>query len=136
GGSAGGVPARAGGAGRSCAADLASVEWQAVETDLFGLDRRRTTGLPRRLVRALRRRIRPPHALLENWEVQFRGPDADRWRAWAEDSPAVADVVAQGALDRVSLDRLLDAVQVGDRDAGHIWSRLVTFCAWHDRFGR
>ena len=115
---------------RSRAPDLAAVTWQAFECDLFGLDRRWTTGLPRRLVRGLHRRVRPPKHALENWEVQFQGEELMRWDRWLQrpSSPARALV------EPPALNRLIERVTTGDRDAGHALARLITFAAWQERY--
>ncbi len=59
---------------RRHAPDLARIEWQAVETDLFRLRHERTWRLPRRAVRHVARRLRPPTGRVRNWEVQLLEP--------------------------------------------------------------
>lgn len=118
---------------RRRAPDLARVEWQAVETDLFSLRHERTWRLPRRATRHLWRRLRPPTAPLRNWEVQLLAPEGragvDRWLL--EPGAVVHDLVDRPAVeDLVARHR----EQPTDPGLGYAVSALLTFAVWKDRF--
>jgi len=118
---------------RRHAPDLARVEWQAVETDLFGLRHERTWRLPRRALRRIARRVRPPTARLRNWEVQLLEPagraGVDRWLV--EPGAAIHALV-----DRAEVVDLVDRhrSQPTDPGLGHAVSALLTFATWTERF--
>ena len=118
---------------RRCAPDLARVEWQAREVDLFGLRHERTWRLPTRALRRLRRRVRPPTARLRNWETQLLSPQGragvDQWLV--EAGAPIHDVV-----DRSEVEALVAAHRAGPTDAGlgYAVSALLTFAVWKARF--
>jgi hypothetical protein len=118
---------------RRRAEDLARVEWQAVEADLFALRHERTWRLPRRALRRLSRRLRPPTARLRNWEVQLLGPDGRAGLApWLlEPGAPIHDWV-----DRAAVADLVDGLHAHPTDParGYAVATLLTLAAWKARF--
>jgi len=118
---------------RRHAPDLARVEWQAVETDLFRLRHERTWRLPRRALRRAARRLRPPTARLRNWEAQLLDPTGragvDRWLV--EPGAAIHDRVERAAVMTL-VDR--HRAQPTDPALGYTVSALLTFATWAERF--
>lgn len=118
---------------RRRAPDLARVEWEAVETDLFSLRHERTWRLPRRAARRAWRRLRPPTARRQNWEVQLLGPAGaaglDRWLL--EPGAAIHDLVA-----RQEVAALVARLRAEPTDAGlgYAVATLLTLGAWKERF--
>lgn len=118
---------------RRWAPDLARIEWQAVETDLFRLRHERTWRLPRRALRRLARTLRPPTARLRNWEVQLLSPEGwagvDRWLV--EAGAGIHDWVP-----RVEVEALVarHREQPTDPGLGYAVSALLTLAAWKERF--
>jgi hypothetical protein len=113
--------------------DLARIEWQAVETDLFGLRHERTWRLPRRAARRAWRRLRPPPGPHRNWEVQLGGPEGragvDRWLL--EEGAAIHELVARQAVhELVAAQR----ARPDDPERGEAVSRLLTLAVWKARF--
>lgn len=118
---------------RRHAPDLAAVEWQAVETDLFRLRHERTWRLPRRALRRLARTLRPPTGRLRNWEVQLLEPQGragvDRWLV--EAGAGIHDLVDRAAVtDLVERHRAAPA----DPALGQTVAALLTLAVWRERF--
>jgi asparagine synthetase B (glutamine-hydrolysing) len=118
---------------RRHAPDLARIEWQAVETDLFRLRHERTWRLPHRALRRIRRRLRPPTARLRNWETQLLEPagraGVDRWLV--EPGAGIHDLV-----DASAVQGLVGAHRAAPTDPGlgYAVSALLTFAVWKERF--
>jgi len=117
---------------RTHAPDLARVEWQAAEADLFALRHQRTWRLPRRAARRLWRRLRPPAARLRNWETQLLEPagqaGVDRWLR--EPGARVHDLVP-----RAEVEALVGRHRAAPTDPGlgYAVSALLTFAVWLER---
>jgi len=119
---------------RRHAPDLAAVEWQAVETDLFRLRHERTWRLPRRALRRLARALRPPTARLRNWEVQLLDPSGRALvdRLLVGPGARLHDLVdATAAADLVARHRAAPT----DPGLGYAVSALLTFAAWWEAWG-
>lgn len=118
---------------RRQAPDLARVEWQAVETDLFGLRHERTWRLPRRALRRVARRLRPPTARLRNWEVQLLEPAG---RAGVDRSLVEPGAAIHALVDRADVVALVERhrAQPTDPGLGYAVSTLLTFATWTERF--
>jgi hypothetical protein len=118
---------------RRHAPDLARIEWQAVETDLFRLRHERTWRLPRRALRRLRRRLRPPRSILRNWETQLLSEPGragvDRWLV--EPGAALHDVVDRGDVVQLVADH---RSAPRDPERGYAVSMLLTWALWRERF--
>jgi asparagine synthetase B (glutamine-hydrolysing) len=116
---------------RRCAPDLARIEWQAKETDLFRLRHERTWRLPARALRRVRRRLRPPTARLRNWEVQLLSPEGragvDRWLL----EGGLDDVVERAEVEGLVADHRAAPT---DATLGYAVSALLTFAVWKARF--
>jgi asparagine synthetase B (glutamine-hydrolysing) len=118
---------------RRHAPDLARVEWQAVEADLFQLRHERTWRLPRRALRRTWRTLRPPRARLRNWETQLLEPSGragvDRWLV--EPGASIHDLV-----DAAEVRELVAAHRAAPNEAslGAAVSALLTFAVWNERF--
>ncbi|HYF46323.1 MAG TPA: hypothetical protein VD926_08950, partial [Acidimicrobiales bacterium] len=118
---------------RRHAPDLARVEWQAVETDLFRLRHERTWRLPRRALRRIARRLRPPTARLRNWEVQLLEPAG---RAGVDRTLLEPGRPVHRLVDRGDVLRLVEAhrAQPTDPGLGYAVACLLTLAAWTERF--
>jgi len=118
---------------RRHAPDLARIEWQAFETDLFRLRRERTWRLPRRALRRAARRLRPPTARLRNWEVQLLAPagraGVDRWLV--EPGSPLEDLVDPQAVRQLVAEH---RARPTDPGLGYAVSSLLTFATWKARF--
>jgi asparagine synthase (glutamine-hydrolysing) len=118
---------------RSRAPDLARVEWQAKEADLFQLRHERTWRLPRRALRRLWRRGRPPRHRLRNWEVQLLEPEG---RAGVDRLLLEPGSGLHALIDRAEVEHLVSdhRAHPGDPGLGYAVSALLTFAAWRQAF--
>lgn len=115
------------------APDLARIEWQVYDADLFHYRAYNTWLLPKRIFRKLSRMVTGDGAVQRNWEVQFFSPG--QWERlecrllW--ERSALHDLVSRSAI-RGLLDRFHAERSPVD---GYTVSMLLTFAAWLDKFG-
>ncbi len=118
---------------RTRAPDLAKVEWQAREADLFQIRHERTWRLPRRALRRVGRRLRPSIAVLRNWEIQLLSPQgrAGVDRILLEAGAGIHDLVDPSVVaDLLAAHR----ARPTDPSLGYAVASLLTFAAWRDAF--
>jgi asparagine synthase (glutamine-hydrolysing) len=118
---------------RTHAPDLAAVEWQAREADLFQLRHERTWRLPRRALRRAWRTVRRPGLRLRNWEVQLLDPAvaADLDRLLLDSGAGLHDLVPRDEVETLVEDLRHRATDPG---LGYTVSALLTFAAWREAF--
>lgn len=117
------------------APDLARVEWEGWDADLFTYNtRRRALTLPKRALRRGWARISGRRPAERNWEVQFAG---EYGRNGLEKWLLAPGLRLHEYVDTRDVDRLLHDFQAAplEQMRGHTISSLLTFSAWLEKYG-
>lgn len=112
--------------------DLASVKWEAYDTNLYWQKYFNSLLVPKRAFKKLKRKIAPQKELLRNWEVQFAGPEGENGlkQYLLEPGLKLHEYCELSAIE----NKLKELKQSPNGGNGYAISSLLTFSLWLETF--